>query len=866
GVDEHNTPDLDLPLTQKSFVDEPAVLDHLGERVHQDPQFKQQLHDYIEQSKTDKQWRTAASNAITILVRAEVQFIHTDLRGIRIPYADLSYGVFESAQLQGADLRHVNLRGSWLKDADLSKAKMMGVQFGERPYWKGRPYICLRSPNGTSLSLVGNDTIDVYSLPSLEKLWTLGGHTSMIRKTVYSPDGHQLASCAYDNTTRLWDIKSGICSHVLRCQEPHLYNQRRLYGVAYSPKGDLIATAGTNSTVQLWDTNSGECLSTLVGNLFDINCVVFSPDGNHVASGCGTGAIRLWNIHTMETFLLTGHNGMVEMMVFSLQGNRLIFSRGRERTVQVWDVATKECLLVFTGRNNTCPIRYSPRDEEVAIAGEDDTINLWDTLSGTRLRLEGHGGYISDLDYSPKGDLLASCSFDYTVRVWDTATGACNHKFTGHSNLISHLCFLPQGDQVLSGSDDMTIRLWDVATQPSHQAPRGHDLSVDTIKHSPKGDQVATCGAGGTVRLWDLESGRCLHNIKGHKSYVYTIVYSPEGDMIASRASGDDPVRIWNTETGACIQTVAGHTNVVNGIAFSPGGGRLATSCNENVIRVWSVESGHCLHSLVGHTDIVCAVDYSPDGSRIVTCSYDSTIRFWDTETGDNCLTICGDNESFFFLLYSPRGDQIVTLCIMGSNAYRISVWDTTTGERRFDLPDGNRSLYDIASTPIGELIATSGSTTDHTIRLWDVRSGECLHVLSGHEQDFNQARFSPLGNMIASGSSDRTVRIWDVVSGECLAAITGFRNSVRGIAWSHNSTGDYLVAACAEGSLGRWRVVMDGGQCRVQLCWRLTRGVLSLEGTNIQDAQGLSQVDRRLLEQRGAVGKPAEIDAKEAN
>jgi hypothetical protein len=44
--------------------------------------FKQQLLDYIELSKTDKKWRVAAANAITILARAGVQFSGTDLRGI----------------------------------------------------------------------------------------------------------------------------------------------------------------------------------------------------------------------------------------------------------------------------------------------------------------------------------------------------------------------------------------------------------------------------------------------------------------------------------------------------------------------------------------------------------------------------------------------------------------------------------------------------------------------------------------------------------------------------------------------------------------------------------------------------------------
>ncbi|KAG0196979.1 hypothetical protein BGX31_005083, partial [Mortierella sp. GBA43] len=79
-TDEHHTLDLNLPLTQKSFVDEHPVLDHLSERVQQDPQFKQQLLDYIERSKTDKQWRIAASNAITILIRSGFQFNHADLR------------------------------------------------------------------------------------------------------------------------------------------------------------------------------------------------------------------------------------------------------------------------------------------------------------------------------------------------------------------------------------------------------------------------------------------------------------------------------------------------------------------------------------------------------------------------------------------------------------------------------------------------------------------------------------------------------------------------------------------------------------------------------------------------------------------
>jgi len=112
--------DINSPLAWRHFISEPSVRQFLEERVQHEPLFKQQLLRYIERSKGDKKWRTAVSNAITILVQAGVQFIGADLRGIQVLNADLSYGIFDSAQFEGADLRQVDLRGAWLRKADLN--------------------------------------------------------------------------------------------------------------------------------------------------------------------------------------------------------------------------------------------------------------------------------------------------------------------------------------------------------------------------------------------------------------------------------------------------------------------------------------------------------------------------------------------------------------------------------------------------------------------------------------------------------------------------------------------------------------------------------------------------------------------------
>ncbi|KAG0075292.1 hypothetical protein BGZ90_010055, partial [Linnemannia elongata] len=121
------------PLSQKNLIAEPSIIQFLAERVQLDSAFKDKLFAIIELSKTDNQATQAAANAITILVKAGVAFNGADLRGIRVPGADISGGQFDSAQLQEADLTGVDLTKSWIRQADFTRAQMEGVQFGEMP-------------------------------------------------------------------------------------------------------------------------------------------------------------------------------------------------------------------------------------------------------------------------------------------------------------------------------------------------------------------------------------------------------------------------------------------------------------------------------------------------------------------------------------------------------------------------------------------------------------------------------------------------------------------------------------------------------------------------------------------------------------
>ena len=74
-------------------------------------------------------------------------------------------------------------------------------------------------------------------------------------------------------------------------------------------------------------------------------------------------------------------------------------------------------------------------------------------------------------------------------------------------------------------------------------------------------------------------------------------------------------------------------------------------------------------------------------------------------------------------------------------------------------------SIVHIAALPDGRAISAS---YDHTLRLWDLASGQCLRVLEGHSDSVRHVAALPDGRAI-SASYDKTLRHWDLASGQCL-------------------------------------------------------------------------------------------------
>lgn len=146
---------------------------------------------------------------------------------------------------------------------------------------------------------------------------------------------------------------------------------------------------------------------------------------------------------------------------------------------------------------------------------------------------------------------------------------------------------------------------------------------------------------------------------------------------------------------------------------------------------------------LTGHWGAVRCVQYR--GSLIVSGSYDCTVRVWCALSG-SCLRILRDHtDRVYTLLFD--GQCIISACLDtkirvwnlgGSSSSSKTVeegWEDVEEELGGCVPEqtfcGHQSLTSemALDTERGRLIS---SNADETIRVWDIKTGQCVHILAG--------------------------------------------------------------------------------------------------------------------------------------
>jgi WD40 repeat protein len=292
--------------------------------------------------------------------------------------------------------------------------------------------------------------------------------------------------------------------------------------VAFSPDGKTLATVTESAELKLWNPHTGELIRTFTGEMFRMQSVCFSKDGQKVAAAGGSfdntryGKAAVWNVETGQQQIVVGDMPEPAIGVAFAPKGDVLATGAWDGSVRLWDASNGQLQRRINTNARLESVQFSGDGTQVLTTGFTNSAQVFEAATGRQLANLPHEAMTIFADYSADGKTIYSAGEGKVVRLWDAKTFqqiAVLSPESGENepSAVLAVSYSPDGKWIASSHQDATVRIRDSVSHEVKAVIKGHEDVVSAVTFSPTQQTLATAKYDGTFKMWDNETGRELN-------------------------------------------------------------------------------------------------------------------------------------------------------------------------------------------------------------------------------------------------------------------------------------------------------------------------------------------------------------------
>lgn len=319
------------------------------------------------------------------------------------------------------------------------------------------------------------------------------------------------------------DIYAGLYSS-LKTLNKESYNNlightAAVRSLQFTPSGTGLYSTGSDGSILKWNLSNPENPIVIGQNQSINSSLALSSTGRYLACGTDDAIIQIYDTDKLDRYpkVLKGHKDVVWATHF-VGGEERLVSSSADSTILLWNLSTKEFVVLARTKSRVRSIAVSPNGALVAGGLEDGKIVVWDLTRDNRSEIlfEEKGNSVLSLHFSNDGKLLASGDLNGFLKVWDMQSLKIVRALEGQHARIVDVKFSPDKTLVASASFDGTVHVY--ATKNYDIQPivlQDHDTWVKTIAFSPDSETLITGCVDNQIKRYPTKTLKMAEQICG---------------------------------------------------------------------------------------------------------------------------------------------------------------------------------------------------------------------------------------------------------------------------------------------------------------------------------------------------------------